>query len=128
MNPRNLTKPAKIKAAATYNSAADHFDDAPLAFWDRYGRRTVERLNLRQGASVLDVGCGTGASALPAAEMVGPTGKVLGVDLAEKLLERATAKAAQRQLHNVEFLLGDMTNLSFPDGLFDAVISVFRVF
>ena len=54
---------AKAKAAATYNAAADHFDDAPLAFWDRYGRRTVERLGLAEGALVLDAGCGSGASA-----------------------------------------------------------------
>jgi SAM-dependent methyltransferase len=66
-----------------YGSAADHFDDVRLSFWDRYGRLTVERLQLPAGVSVLDVGCGTGASALPAARSVGPTGKVIGVDLAE---------------------------------------------
>ena len=32
-----ITEPAKLKAATTYNAAADHFDDGPLAFWDRYG-------------------------------------------------------------------------------------------
>ena len=89
MNPLNLTEPAKIKAATTYNRAADHFDDSPLAFWDVSGRLTVERLHLKPGSAVLDVGCGTGASALPAAEVVGASGKVIGVDLAEKLLERA---------------------------------------
>ena len=34
-----ITEPAKLKAATTYNAAADHFDDGPLAFWDRYGRK-----------------------------------------------------------------------------------------
>src|SRR5215213_11867607 len=38
-----ITEPAKLKAAATYNAAADHFDDGPLAFWDRYGRKTIAR-------------------------------------------------------------------------------------
>jgi ubiquinone/menaquinone biosynthesis C-methylase UbiE len=128
MEQPNPTERAKIKAAVTYNAAAAHFDDAPLAFWDVAGRRTVERLDLKWDSTVLDVGCGTGASALPAAEVVGPSGSVLGVDLAEKLLERARAKAAQRQLQNVEFRLGDMTNLGLPDGHFDAVVSVFSVF
>ncbi len=64
-------QPAKLKAEKAYNAAADHFDAKPLAFWDRYGRRTVERMALRGGASVLDVCCGTGASALSAAEAVG---------------------------------------------------------
>ena len=40
-----ITEPAKLKAATTYNAAADHFDDGPLAFWDRYGRETIERLD-----------------------------------------------------------------------------------
>jgi hypothetical protein len=50
----SVSDPAKLKAEAAYNAAADHFDDGPLAFWDRYGRRTVERLSLAQRSSVLD--------------------------------------------------------------------------
>ena len=118
----------KSQVAATYNAASDHFDDGPLAFWDKYGRRTIERLSLAAGSSVLDVGCGSGASALPAAEAVGPSGQVIGVDLAEKLLNLGRAKAAERGLNNVEFRVGDMTDLGFPDGRFDAVVSVFAIF
>jgi ubiquinone/menaquinone biosynthesis C-methylase UbiE len=119
---------AKLKAAATYNAAADHFDDGPLAFWDRYGSRTIERLALARGAAVLDVGCGSGASAIPAAEAVGPQGRVVGVDLAERLLALARTKAARRKLDNIEFVRGDMERLDFPDGSFDAVVCVFGVF
>jgi len=123
-----LTDPAKVEVAATYNSAADHFDDVPLAFWDRFGRRTVDRLDLKAGSTVLDVGCGTGASALPAAAHVGLGGSVVGVDLADNLLELARAKAAERGLNNVEFRLADMTDLGFPAKRFDAVVSVFSIF
>jgi ubiquinone/menaquinone biosynthesis C-methylase UbiE len=119
---------AKAKAAATYDAAADHFDDEPLAFWERIGRRTVERLALATGAKVLDVGCGTGASALPAAEAVGSKGSVVGVDLAARLLDRARAKAKARGLSNVEFRLADMTSLGYPNDHFDAVVSVFSIF
>jgi SAM-dependent methyltransferase len=128
MKELRLTDPVKIKAAVTYNSAADHFDAGPLAFWDLYGRHTVGRLDLKCGSSVLDIGCGTGASALPTAEAVGPDGSVLGIDLAERLLARARAKAAQRHLQNVEFRLADMTNLGFPDQHFETIISVFSIF
>jgi 2-polyprenyl-3-methyl-5-hydroxy-6-metoxy-1,4-benzoquinol methylase len=86
-------KKAKEKAAATYDAAADHFDDEPLSFWDRVGNRTVANLKLHAGAKVLDVGCGTGASALPAAQAVGKNGSVVGVDLVSRLLDRARAKA-----------------------------------
>ncbi|MBV9965579.1 MAG: class I SAM-dependent methyltransferase [Alphaproteobacteria bacterium] len=119
---------ATLKAAATYNAAADHFDEAPLAFWERTGRRTVELAGLRPGMRVLDVGCGSGASALPAAERVGPEGRVLGVDLAERLLAIARHKAEVRGLGNARFETGDMTSLGLPDAEFDAVICVFAIF
>ena len=121
-------KKAKEKAAATYDAAADHFDDEPLSFWDRVGKRTVANLKLHAGAKVLDVGCGTGASALPAAQAVGKNGSVVGVDLASRLLDRARAKALAAGLDNVEFRLADMTTLNYPDESFDAVVSVFSVF
>jgi ubiquinone/menaquinone biosynthesis C-methylase UbiE len=119
---------AKAKAAATYDAAADHFDDEPLAFWERIGRRTVERLTLATGAKVLDVGCGTGASALPAAQAIGSRGFVTGVDLSERLLDRGRAKAKARGVSNVQFRLADMTSLGYPNDHFDAVVSVFSIF
>ncbi|NIA70855.1 class I SAM-dependent methyltransferase [Pelagibius litoralis] len=125
---QNDLEAAKAKAEATYNSAADLFDAGSNAFWSRHGRGTVERLNLTLGASVLDVGCGTGASAIPAAERIGPRGRVIAVDLAENMLSRARARAQDQGLANVEFRRGDMTDLGFPDMHFDAVISVFSVF
>jgi ubiquinone/menaquinone biosynthesis C-methylase UbiE len=119
---------AKLKAASTYNAAADHFDDGPLAFWDRYGRGTIERLALAPGAMVLDVGCGSGASAIPAAKAVGPHGHVIGIDLADRLLAIARAKAISQKLKNIKFRQGDMEKLEFSDASFDAVVCVFAIF
>lgn len=119
---------AKQKAATTYNAASDYFDHPANTFWERYGRRTVERLRLAHGSRVLDVCCGSGASAIPAAKIVGPGGSVVGVDLAENLLELARAKAKQLGLENTEFQSGDMTNLAFETETFDAVICVFGIF
>src|SRR5262249_14597809 len=94
---------ARAKATTTYNAASDHFDEPALSFWDRYGRRTVERLSLQPGAHVLDVCAGSGASALPAAERVAPDGRVLAGDLALGLLvlARAPSPAAGPQQHRV---------------------------
>jgi ubiquinone/menaquinone biosynthesis C-methylase UbiE len=119
---------ARVRAANTYNAAADRYDDPANSFWEQFGRRTIERLQLRNGAVVLDVCCGSGASALPAAEIVGPAGSVLGVDLAERLLENARTKAKARALLNVQFRVGDLLQLAMPDHQFDAVVCVFGIF
>jgi ubiquinone/menaquinone biosynthesis C-methylase UbiE len=119
---------AKAKAAATYNVASDLFDHPANTFWDRFGRNTINRLDLKPGALVLDVCCGSGASALPAAKVVGNAGHVTGIDLAEKLLNLARVKAKNKNLNNVEFRLGDMLDTGFDDASFDAVVCVFGIF
>jgi ubiquinone/menaquinone biosynthesis C-methylase UbiE len=117
----NIPGNPQERAAFTYNAAADCFDASPLSFWDYFGRRTVKLASLPVGARVLDVCCGTGASAMPAAEVVGPTGKVIAVDLAKQLVDLARRKAVQWRLGNIEFELGDMLSLRFPVASFDAV-------
>jgi SAM-dependent methyltransferase len=77
---------------------------------------------------VLDLCCGAGGSAIPAARSVGPNGSVLAVDLAMPLLELARAKAAREHLTNVEFRAGDATRTGLPSESFDAVVCVFGVF
>ena len=124
----NMPENAQDRAAVTYNAAADFYDASPLSFWDYFGRRTIELASLQIGSRVLDVCCGTGASALLAAEAVGPTGNVIGVDLAKQLLESARAKADQRRFGNVEFEVGDMLAMRFPVASFDAVVCVFGIF
>ena len=121
-------KAARQKVEKTYNAAADSYDAEPLAFWETFGRRTVERLRLRADSQVLDVCCGAGASALPAAQTVGPAGKVVAIDLAENLLSLGRAKAKAAGIQCVEFRRGDMMALRFPNGQFDAVICVFGIF
>lgn len=116
------------RAASTYGAAADHYGLGSLAFWDRYGAATVARLPLTAGQSVLDLCCGAGASALPAARAVRPGGQVIGVDVAGPLLELARSKAAAEGLRNIEFRHGDATSTGLPAGGFDAVVCVFGVF
>jgi SAM-dependent methyltransferase len=77
---------------------------------------------------VLDACCGSGASALPAAEAVGAEGVVLGVDLAENLLELARQKARARGLRNVEFRACDILDPALGSEDFDAVVCVFGIF
>jgi ubiquinone/menaquinone biosynthesis C-methylase UbiE len=119
---------AKRRAQETYNAAAEFFDEPALGFWDRFGRSTVERLELRPGAIVLDACAGSGASALPAAVRAGPSGKVVAVDLADNLLALAWAKADRQGLGNLETRQSDIEALDYAAGAFDAVIIVFGLF
>lgn len=116
------------RVAETYSAAADHYTAPTLGFWDRLGADTIDRLALPLGSAVLDVCCGAGASALPAARAVGPGGRVLGLDLAEPLLQIARHRAAAEGLDHVEFRCADATATSLPDASFDAVVCVFGVF
>jgi len=68
------------------------------------------------------------ARQLPAAETVGPKGKVVAVDLAERLVSLGEAKAREKGLGNLEFRIGDMPALGYPDASFDAVVCVFGIF
>jgi len=116
------------RAARTYGAAADHYCLASLSFWDRFGAATVSRLDLRAGQEVLDLCCGAGASAIPAAIAVGPEGRVLGIDIADPLLELARARAAREGLANVQFRHGNAISTGLPSGSFDAIVCVFGVF
>jgi len=81
----------------------------------------IKGLEIRRGADVLDVACGTGNTAIPAAR---EGANVIGVDIATNLLEQARARAASEGL-KVEFREGDAEALPFPVAEFDAVISMF---
>lgn len=119
---------AKRSAKAAYNAASDFYNHPVNTFWDRYGQQTVSRLQLEAGARVLDVCCGAGASAIPAARAAGPNGFVLGVDLAENLIELAKSKATELRLDNIEFRVADMLDLDLAPSAFDVVICVFGIF
>ncbi len=75
------------------------------------------------GGRVLDLGSGGGLDCFVAAEMVGPTGQVIGVYMTPEMLERSRREAAGLGLRNVEFRAGILEQLPVPDGWADVVIS-----
>ncbi len=119
---------ALARTEAVFNAASDYFDAPALSFWNRFGQRTIERLTLQPGHQVLDVCCGSGASAIPAAVCVGSTGQVLAIDLAESLLQLGRQKAQQQGLNHIEFRNGNFESLGLPDESFDAIACVFGIF
>ena len=78
---------------------------------------------LNPGEVVLDLGCGAGFDSLLAARDVGPTGRVIGVDMTEAMLDKARAAADERGLENAEFRQGHAEELPLEDGSVDVAIS-----
>jgi ubiquinone/menaquinone biosynthesis C-methylase UbiE len=87
------------------------------------GASLVDRIGVSNGLKVLDLGCGDGTTAIPAA-MLGAD--VLGVDIAKNLVDAGNERAREHGLRNCRFEEGDATNLAqLPGQTFDLVISIF---
>lgn len=94
--------------------------DAQAAYYRPATLDAMRWAGIGPGMKVLDLGSGTGAVAFAAAEIVGPTGRVLGVDLQETPVATATANGAALGLDNVSFVQGDL-NTWTTDEPFDAI-------
>jgi arsenite methyltransferase len=79
--------------------------------------------NLRAGETVLDLGSGAGADVLLSARRVAPTGKAIGLDMTDEMLDLARANAREAGVRNVEFVKGYLEDMPLPDASVDVVIS-----
>lgn len=89
------------------------------------GSRAIDALAPVAGETVIDIGCGAGQSILQLAERVGPAGRVIGVDIAPRLLAVAARRAAG--LRQASFVAADAETVDLPAGSADAVFSRFGV-
>lgn len=118
----------KANIAGLYNRVAPVYGRVgpnPFAY---AGNQLVERMDLTEGARVLDVGVGRGANLFPAAEKVGPRGQVIGIDLAEKMLSETTAEIERRNIPHATVLRMDAEQLTFDSASFDYVLCGFAIF
>jgi SAM-dependent methyltransferase len=79
--------------------------------------------DLHEGETVLDLGSGAGADVLISAGRVGPSGRAIGLDMTDEMLELARRNAAEAGAENVEFLKGHIEAIPLPDASVDVVIS-----
>ncbi len=100
------------RVAQAYRTSTTHADPISLA-------RFLELAELRPNHRVLDVATGAGHVALAAAPQVR---EVVALDLTPEMLEQARTQAAEREIRNVEFVLGDAEQLEFPSSSFDRVL------
>jgi len=79
--------------------------------------------DLHDGETVLDLGSGAGADVLISARRVAPTGKAIGLDMTDEMLELARANARDAGVENVEFVKGYLEDMPIPDASVDVIIS-----
>jgi len=103
-------------------SATDALPDSVIESFAGVGNPFVFG-RLQPGETVVEVGSGAGFDAVLAARQVGPTGRVIGVDMTPAMLDKARANAARLTLSNLEFRQGYAEELPLPDGTADVVIS-----
>jgi len=83
----------------------------------------ISNAELKPGEIVLDLGSGAGFDAFLAAERVGKTGEVIGVDMTPEMVEKARMNGEKFKISNVEFRLGEIEKLPVPDNSVDVVLS-----
>lgn len=107
--------------ASDAGCCVDYLDTVSgTTFSQEYKRRTFESLGIRPGQRILDVGCGTGDDVRCLAALVGPSGRVTGVDRSASMVAEAQRRVDMPGML-VEFRVGDAHNLEFADGIFDGV-------
>jgi ubiquinone/menaquinone biosynthesis C-methylase UbiE len=110
--------------AQEFNRAAKGYDDSRIvrSFQRRAQALIVEDMQIEKGMNILDLGCGTGWATLQIASRLEGTGRVLGLDLSERMLEQAERKLTNLGYANVEFVLQSASALDY-EGDFDYVLS-----
>ena len=113
---------------AIWDRAAVTYGQVGPPFFAYFGRRLVSYTPLLPGARVLDVATGRGAALFPAAERVGPTGRVIGVDYAPAMVAATAAEIRALGIGNAHVQHMDGDQLNFPPASFDTVFCASALF
>ena len=118
------TEPSAGKLSSAIGYSADDMDAVPDGANLGLGcGNPLALAAVKEGDTVLDLGSGAGFDCFLASPLVGPSGKVIGVDMTAEMLEKARANARKGGYENVEFRLGEIENLPVADNSVDLVIS-----
>jgi ubiquinone/menaquinone biosynthesis C-methylase UbiE len=103
-----------------YTRQAEWYDDSTFQGyrWD-IQLKTIEKMSLQSGMSVLELACGTGEGVFEVAGRLDGSGEVVGLDFTQAMLDQAQAKLDEFPHSNVTFALGDAADIPFEDGRFD---------
>lgn len=110
-----------------FGKHAEYFESHVAPLWQEVYDSLIERAQIPQGSFVLDVGTGTGETAIRASKATGKTGLVIGVDSEEQMLGIARRKAKLLRLRNLEFRQMSFEELNLNDASFDRVIGNYSI-
>jgi ubiquinone/menaquinone biosynthesis C-methylase UbiE len=117
-----------LAVQSLFEDLSPSYDATGIDFFGLIGRTLVEYACLREGSTVLDVGCGAGAALIPAAQAVGAGGTVVGIDLAAGMVERAQQAVEELGLENVRVHVGDAEAPPVQPGSIDAIVASLVLF
>jgi demethylmenaquinone methyltransferase/2-methoxy-6-polyprenyl-1,4-benzoquinol methylase len=124
--------PSRERLISTYRKKAKHYDvtsklyPAPGYPQQAQRRRAVRALGLRAGDSVIDMACGTGLNFALIEEVIGPGGRIVGVDLTDAMVARAQDRIATNGWSNVSLVQADAVDFEFPTEV-DAILSTYAL-
>jgi ubiquinone/menaquinone biosynthesis C-methylase UbiE len=118
----------KARFSGIFDRASATYGQIGPGYFAYFGERLVERAGLAPGMRLLDVACGRGAVLFPAAEAVGETGSIVGIDLSAGMVQATSAEIAERGIRNATVQVMDGEQLTFPAAAFDALTCAFSIF
>lgn len=122
--PSTCCQPAELVGIRTRDYSDDEIASVPAgAYLGEGSGNPVRWAELKAGERVVDLGSGAGMDVFLAANRVGQSGRVIGVDMTGEMVSRAVANASQGNYPQVEFRLADIEAIPLPDGTADAVLS-----
>ena len=101
-----------------------HVIDNPFRRMLQPLHKTPERLGLKPGITVLEIGPGSGTYTLAAAEAVVPGGKIVAVDIEDRVVRHVQRRITKLEVSNIEVHQGDAQSLDFPNASFDAIYAI----
>jgi O-methyltransferase/aklanonic acid methyltransferase len=119
---------SKQDVQSLFDEVSATYDSSGVDFFGQIARELVARAQLGEGSIVLDVGCGAGAVLVAASQVVGPTGRLIGIDLAEGMVERARQVVCGLGLANVQVRVGDAEAPPTASRSLDAVVASLVLF
>jgi ubiquinone/menaquinone biosynthesis C-methylase UbiE len=124
----SIADESKARVIRVYDDAAATYNRVGPSFFEHFGKRLASSGGIGAGARVLDIATGTGAALLPAAELAGLNGIVVGVDISSRMIARARGEILNGGLRRAHVLIADAERLPFQASSFDCVLCSFAIF